>query len=95
MEEFTVQDSVAIITLESTPPPSKPQPPPSTIITTPPTPTSNTIIDEPLESAIAEEVEIQIQYSFIRKVRLPKGFTKADLEGAAAKQTVPVQVEFR
>lgn len=90
MEGYISQEAKIDIVVDSTPPP---QPP--VITSTPPTPTTVTAVDGVGKPCSDDEVEIQIRYSFIRKVRLPKGFTRADLEGVAAHQTVPAQLEFR
>ena len=56
-----------------------------TVESTPPQPTL----------ATSDDVEVEIQYNFISKVRLPKGFTIADLQAIASQQKVPAQLEFR
>lgn len=42
-----------------------------------------------------EGIEIEVEYRFIKKVRLPAGFTLSDLQQATVQQCVPKQVEFR
>lgn len=42
-----------------------------------------------------EGIEIEVEYRFIKKVRLPSGFTLADLQKATVQQCIPKQVEFR
>ena len=43
----------------------------------------------------ANFVEIEIQYSFIKKVRLPRSFSMDQLQAAARQQAVPKDFDFR
>jgi len=56
-----------------------------------------TVESTPASSALAtsDDIELEIQYNFISKVRLPKGFTIADLQNIASQQKVPTHLEFR
>ena len=51
---------------------------------------SNVAIDDKVET-----VEIQIQYSFVKTVRLPRSFSMSQLQDAARDMVIPKHLDFR